>query len=399
MFVYLRQNGKIVPCRNTTRTNGRQPQKPMEPKSARLKIAVFMEANYITNRELLKGFLKFVRLHDFLTPVLRTGRNDEPSRKEVNLDECAAVITDRLDGSILDSARKNRFPVITILGKERTPKVMLNVTCDNASVARFAAGHLLGKGLGSFAFAGGTLPWCSSRADAFLRCIRQRNLPCAVYGHRVPLADFLSSLPRPTGLFAANDVFARSVLAAAKSAGLSVPGDIAIIGVDDDEIICESCDPGLTSIRWNTEETGYMMGEALYSALADGMPPFREMCYSAMAVTPRASTAVRPETDGVVRGCLDLMEINDPKLLSVDILAKNLCVSRRTLERRFKASCGRTLGRTLADLKIERAIRFLQTTRLPQDRIAAECGFSDASHLNAAFKRMRSRLPSSYRKN
>lgn len=371
----------------------------MELKDKRPKVAVFLESAYLTNRELLTGFLKCTRLHGLWTPVLRTGRNDEPTQRSANLAECAGIITDRLDASIARIARTHRIPVITVLCDRQTPEVIANVTCDDDSVARLAADHLLARGFRSFAYVGGTTKWSRVRGRAFRRAIAAHKFKCPIYSPEgQPLADFLAALPHPVGVFAANDVLAQPVLTAARSAGLSVPDDVAVIGVDDDEILCESSEPALTSIKWNTEDVGYALGELLHETLtARTHPRFREIRYVGLDVLARASTARRVESDELVLRCLMLMEANSPKLLSIADLADKLAVSRRTLERRFRIAMGDTLGHAITETKLERAESFLRTTNLSQDAIASECGLYDASHMNAVFRRRRGTLPSSYR--
>ena len=237
------------------------------------------------------------------------------------------------------------------------------------------------------------------RGRAFRRAIAAQKFKCPIYSPEgQPLADFLAGLPHPVGVFAANDVLAQPVLTAARSAGLSVPDDVAVIGVDDDEILCESSEPALTSIKWNTEDVGYALGELLHETLTSRtLPRFREIRYVGLDVLARASTARRVESDELVLRCLMLMEANSLKLLSIADLADKLAVSRRTLERRFRIAMGDTLGHAITETKLERAESFLRTTNLSQDAIASECGLYDASHMNAVFRRRRGTLPSSYR--
>lgn len=371
----------------------------MNLKDTKPKVAVFLESAYLTNRELLKGFLKYTRLHGAWTPILRTGRDDEPTQRAVRLSECAAIVTDRLDASIRRAARAGHIPVITVLCDRRTPEVVVNVTCDDDSVAVLAADHLIARGFKSFAYVGGTTRWSRVRGAAFRRTLVRRGLRCALYRQSgQPLADFLAALKPPVGVFAANDVLAQPVFAAAAAAGLSVPNDIAIVGVDNDEVLCESTEPALTSICWNTEDTGYRLGELVdRTLLADRFPKFHTMTYCGSNVVPRASTAHRTDADWLIRRCRSLMEINAPGDLSVANLAVKLNVSRRTLERRFRLATGKSLGDAIVDLRLERAESFLRTTDLPQHRIATECGFYDASHMNAVFKRRRHALPSVFR--
>ena len=215
------------------------------------------------------------------------------------------------------------------------------------------------------------------------------------------LQEWLLTLPRPTAIFAAYDIRARQVLDACRAAGLAVPDDIAILGVDDDEVICETATPALSSIPLSMEDAGFRAAELLDRALATRRRPRHgtDIIVSGTRVVVRRSTTRDAVADALVRRCRALMEANVGRPFNVADLVASLGVSRRTLETRFRAATGRSLNAEITDLRIRRAKTMLAKSSMSQAAIATACGFCDASHLNVIFRRHCGAPPSAFREN
>ena len=193
----------------------------------------------------------------------------------------------------------------------------------------------------------------------------------------------------------------RNGFSACRAAGLAVPDDIAILGVDDDEVICETATPALSSIPLSMEDAGFRAAELLDRVLATRRRPRRatDIIVTGTQVVARRSTARDAVADALVRRCRALMEANVGRPFNVADLVASLGVSRRTLETRFRAATGRSLNAEITDLRIRRAKTMLAKSSMPQAAIATACGFCDASHLNVIFRRHCGAPPSAFREN
>lgn len=381
--------------------------------SKRPRVAIFLSNAYQTHRELLEGILRFIKLHAPWIVNVEMGRIGEPSRTDLAQWGCTGIITNRRDPRVLAFARKSGVPVVTHMQTAFPGNVVGNIACDNVSVGESAADHLAALGLEHFAFVGETSgrPWSLARGHAFKRRLAASGKDCHLYlqppssvrsdaaREHGCLRDWIARLPKPVGIFAAYDLRARQVLDICIDAGLSVPRDAAILSVDNDAVICETANPPLSSIALGTREAGFraarLLDEAMAGRRASGET--EDILYADIEVVRRASTDRRPGNDPLADRCMELMASNPDGRFSVGDLTERLGVSRRTLENRFKSATGRTVAATVTDLRIERAKTLLRETSLSLERIAATCGFCDASHLSNVFRRRCGKPASSYR--
>ena len=229
-------------------------------------VAILLESTYATHTQILRGILRFTQLHTPWTLDVRTGRAGEPTSFGAEKWKVDGIIANRLPPELSALIRRHRTPTIVMNDIGREVRPIARILCDNAAIARLAAETLAGKGFENFAFVGerSGIHWSVARERVFADEIARRGFPCRVYptdegggaedGRR--LQDWLRALPRPTALFAAYDIRARQVLDACHAAGLAVPDDIAILGVDDDEVICETATPALSSIPLSMADAG-----------------------------------------------------------------------------------------------------------------------------------------------
>jgi len=250
--------------------------------------------------------------------------------------------------------------------------------------------------------------WSFERERVFSEEIARRGYKCHVYRtaseetHRDlrSLQRWLAALPHPTALFAACDIRARHVLDACNAKGLRVPDDIAILGVDNDEVICETSLPTLSSIPLTAEDVGYQAAEVLNMAMTGELTRKAkpvDVFFTGTTAVLRRSTERDLVEDSLVRRCRTLIAANIARSFNVSDLVHSLNVSRRTLETRFRAAMGRSLNDEITALRIRRAKALLSKTSMTQAEIAAKCGFCDASHMSVIFRRHCSAPPSAFR--
>jgi LacI family transcriptional regulator len=326
------------------------------------------------------------------------------------------IIANFDDRKVAAAVRGLRVPVVGVGGgygwydpATRIPYFLV----DNQAIARLAAEHLLESGFRRLAYCGYPRTrinrWSEERAKAFQERAGQAGCPCSVYTGRYEtarqwrslqrgLTAWLRSLEKPLGLMACNDVRARHVLEACRTLGLRVPDDVAVIGVDNDEMICDLTDPPLSSVEQGATPMGYQA-----AALLDRL-------MSGKAATP-LRFVVKPE--GVVaRRSTDTLAIDDPEMaqavrfirnharerIRIDDVVKAVGVSRSTVERRFKAVMGRTIHAEIERVRLEHAKQLIATTDLPLKRVATQVGFKYVQYLTKLFRERLGQTPAEYRK-
>ena len=365
-----------------------------KPSSQTFQVVLDINAVSYVMRNVLNGILRFVRdARDWSPVAIESGQVETISTETP------------FDGAIVNGLRNPRRRYRKALRGRKAVELCL----DAGSVARLAVEHFLERGFGHYAFVEPprSPSWATERREAFRRELAARGLECAVYRppsrsdlslrHR-HLAEWLAAQPRPLAVLAAYDVEARKVLGACRLAGLGVPEDVAVLGVDDDPLTCETTLPPLSSVAMGGEEVGFAAAEALDAALRGRPGARRRIVLGAVRVEARASTAHFIGRDPLVAKVRAAVAAQIGERLPVTELAKALGVSRRTLELRFRAETGVPVGEAILNERLARAKDLLRTTSLSCERIAAACGIYDANHLGHLFRRKFGASPSAFRK-
>ena len=373
-------------------------------------VVILLESPYPTHSQILHGILRFTQLHTPWTLDVRMGRAGEPSGFDESTWNYSGVIANRTPPDLAALIKRHKTPLVVMNDIARELHPIGRILCDNAVVARIAADTLESAGFSNFAFVGErrSIMWSVERERVFSEEIARRGYKCHIYRtaseetHRDLRSPqrWLAALPHPTALFAACDIRARHVLDACNAKGLRVPDDIAILGVDNDEVICETSLPTLSSIPLTAEDVGYQAAEVLNMAMTGELTRKAkpvDVFFTGTTAVLRRSTERDLVEDSLVRRCRTLIEANIARSFNVSDLVHSLNVSRRTLETRFRAAMGRSLNDEITALRIRRAKALLSKTSMTQAEIAAKCGFCDASHMSVIFQRHCHATPSTFR--
>jgi LacI family transcriptional regulator len=211
----------------------------------------------------------------------------------------------------------------------------------------------------------------------------------------------LKALPKPAAIFVANDVRGRQVLDSCLKAGVAVPQEAAVLGVDNDEMLCETTHPQMSSIQMNTEQMGFEAARVLDGMMRGcrrGAHKQVVLTYGFSHLVTRHSTETVQIGDALVARALEFIRINAGIAVSVNDLIEHLRVSRRSLETRFKSVMGRTVYAEIMRVRLERVQTLLRETPMTIEAIAESCGFVSASHLGAVFRNHFDMTLSSFRR-
>jgi LacI family transcriptional regulator len=249
------------------------------------------------------------------------------------------------------------------------------------------------------------------RRDAFLATIAREGHSGEVFEvpwrgrHPRPGEDdlertgrWLGSLRRPVGVLACNDLRGLHVLEACEHRGLRVPDEVAVVGVDDDALLCELSDPPLSSVISNPERIGYEAAALLDRLMAGEGAPFEEMLVPPLGVTTRLSTDVLAIDDERVVAAVRYIRANACHGISVGDVIDHVAMSRTTLDRRFLRYLGRSPQAEIRAAQLGRARELLAETDHPIHRIAELVGFKHTEYFHYAFRREYGRTPGRFRR-
>lgn len=240
--------------------------------------------------------------------------------------------------------------------------------------------------------------WSRSRCENFRDALRQHDLDCEV----LDSPDGLETLARPVGILAANDECGFKVLEHCLAHGMRIPDDAAVIGVDNDVLMCENTRPPLSSIQPDFEEEGFIAAretDRMMSAYAHGRTlPMTKFFTDAKQMVCRESTAPISPAGIMIQKAATFIRKNAFKDITADDVAKHLHCSRRLADLRFRELRGTTIGETLIGLRLEEAKRLLKESNEPIVEIARRCGYSSAAHLMTLFHRRVGKTMGEYRR-
>lgn len=286
------------------------------------------------------------------------------------------------------------------------------VRCDQRQIAELAADHLLERGYRNFAFLGlrrtNSNAWADERMLAFQDCLEKRDLVVSVHkgtfgvvaSWKLMLDDialWLSALPKPLGVMACNDARARHALEACHIAGLRVPEDVALIGVDNDEIGCELSTPTLSSVMQGTFEIGYQAAALLDDWMRGGPRPPPMTWVAPPGIAARQSTDIICTTDEIVRAAARFIREQVGRGVTVAEVAAHMAVSRTTLHTKFKQELGHSVHQAIDQARLTKAKELLIHTQLPLKLVARQAGFGTQSYMSNVFRRSVGRSPGEIR--
>jgi LacI family transcriptional regulator len=300
------------------------------------------------------------------------------------------------------------LPIVNV-GRDFGPAVFPRLASDDAAVGRIAAEHLLERNFWQFGFLGsGGRRYSQERQAGFLERLGTlaERVDClttpldwstCLERERSRVEEWLCSLPRPVGVFVANDILARRVLQSAMRLRLAVPDSCAVVGVGDFELQNELAPVPITSVVLAAQEMGRHAAELLRRMLAG--EPVGTGCarIPPLGVIHRRSSDTSAVTDSEVARALRFVRAHLGEGLKVGQLAGALNVSRRWLEGKFREHLGRSPAEVIRQCQMHRARQLLVETDWPLEVIARRCGMRSAQFLSRVFHKEQSMPPSRYR--
>jgi LacI family transcriptional regulator, galactose operon repressor len=385
---------------------------PKAPQAAlRPRVALLVESSMASGRQILRGVARYMR---------ETGRwsvYHEPEHIQgavpnwFNGWQGDGVIARVRSEDGVQMLLETGLPVVDVLGDWPHPDIPI-VQVNSHSVGELAASHFLDRGFRRFGFCGiRCRRWVQQRQAAFRDVVQAAGCSCSV--HLLPLWEskswysektqtelgaWISQLPKPAGLMAANDMVGRRILEACRRVGVLVPEEVAVLGADNDEALCELCDPMLSSVVPVHDQVGYRAAMLLDELMSGGSCKEQELLLEPTEIVVRRSTDVLAVDDRDLAAAMRFIRENSDRPIGVQDVAKHVTVSRSTLNRRFQRTFERSVHDEILRVRLDRAMELLRETDLPLAVVSERTGFRHREYFGAVFKAEVGVTPHQFRK-
>jgi LacI family transcriptional regulator len=377
------------------------------------KVILLMPAAREADRGIRRGIIEYSQLHGPWTfyeePPLYLGWLNSRQRL-THMQNWGADGVIALQNRV-GEVRALHLPTVSINGNRDVSRVRCQVVCNDEAIGHIAAEELRSLGLRRFAYCGlGGLPFSDHRRYSFVQALSDAGLNADVYAPTVrhsakswyteekSLARWLASLEKPLGLLACNDDRARMVAEVCRLSGIRVPDDIAILGIDNDEQVCRSASPPLSSLKLGTEKAGYAAAAALEQLMTAKNSAIQTITVEPMHIVRRQSTDLLSIDDPCMVRALRFIRQNSNRATSVLEVAAAAGLSRRALQDRFGQSLGCSPIQEIHRCRVEHIRQLLSDTDMTISEVAAASGFEIDAHIARFFSRQTGVTPKAYRR-
>ena len=374
-----------------------------------IKILTVIDYSSQSERRLLQGLVSYADAHGgcILYPmsnidVERSGH----SRKIVSMARSLQV--DAIYGVWYDidvqAALSLGIPIF-VRTNYKVYKEISMATGNYQRIGRIAADFFLHQHYDRYAFLGlKDIIWSEQRLEGFADRLGERDLSVAAYQaddvsrEWTQITAWLRALPKPVALFTCNDAMARHVTEICLSSGIRIPDELALLGVDDDEFLCNISYPSISSIRLDFEKQGWEIGRAIFEMVGRGQVWVERVPIEPVRIVERMSTRRQEIQDVYVKQIAAFFEDHYREAFSLDEALAAIPLSRRAIEIRFKKEMApMTMLSYLETLRISQFRRLLRTTDLSIKEAAARSGFCDSTNVARLFRKYEGCTPSQYR--
>lgn len=376
-----------------------------------------IEASNAYARGLLAGIHRHVREHEPWTIFLQEhGRGAPPLQPLARWqgDGVIARIETQPVADTLESLRRRQPLAIVDLSAGRLLGDVPYVETDDAAIARLAAEHFIERDFRHFAFLGDErFRWSDNRRLAFTHAVDAKGYHVDIFraaDHRSrrsrhaqggdddeAIERWLAALPKPLALFTCYDIRGRQALDACRRAEIAVPDEVAVLGVDDDDLLCSLSSPPLSSVIPDAVGAGRLAAALLERLMRGQRLDSDEWLLPPLGIATRQSSDVLAIDDPLVVAAVQMIRARACLGIKVQDVVRELRTTRRILDQRFAARVGHTPHEEIAGRQFRRVEQLLAETDLPLATVAERCGFRHAEYMTVAFTRRHGMPPSRWR--
>jgi len=384
------------------------------------RVALFFEMSAVNDRRVMQGIVRYASLrgpwvfYTKLHPFYMTRGKDIwhkrilPELKSWSPDGIIA----HLDKQKAKELIALNVPIIIESLVESEVSGRITFGDDNLSIGKTGAKYLLNLGFKNYAFCGFVgISWSQTRSEAFCKTVSTAGCNVFTYQSRAThvhqnsfvvedqqsLCDWLKSLPKPVAVMACNDARAQQIVDACNFSDLEVPDKVAVLGVDDDNLICDLTNPQISSVALGSEKMGYEAAAILDKLMTGKKPEQTALLNHPTNVVTRLSTELLAIDDPEVAKAVRFIRNHRRFEITVDDVVEATCLGRRALENRFHKILKRPIFREIRRVRVEQVARMLLETTLPVYKIADDLGYSSSEHIARPFRAEMGMSPQEYR--
>ena len=373
------------------------------------RVALLVETTRTYTRELLAGVRRYVAAHGPWSCFIELRALESGPPPWLKNWDGDGILSRTFTQEMADVIAATGLPAVELRAtflKSALPFVGM----DNRLIGQMVAEHFFDRGYRNFAaYSLHTERFFEERVRNFVTAVEGRGRSCSILPE--PISDraadwekgqtrlmaWLAELPKPVGVFAANDQLGVRLLDACQRAGIAVPEEVAVVGAENEETLCAFANPPLTSVRFDGATVGFAAAELLARLMRGGARPKGETLFPPKGIVVRASSDEFVINDRLVAHAARMIRENAATGLSVDDLCRKLNASRSTLDRRMKAAINRTPKEEILRVRFREVERLLRETDLTIEAIAEQTGFAYSHYLQAAFKGQYGQTPGEFR--
>lgn len=376
------------------------------------RVAVVIESSNAYGRGLLEGILGYIRSHDPWVIFLPEHGRGAPPLEALASWRGEGIIS-RIEtqpiADVIVGLREQQALSVIDVSAARLIEDIPFVETDDRAIARLAYEHFRERDFQHIGFVGDeSFQWSKNRQAAFEEAVGEGQTLSVfqpgeggageIMSEEDRLDAWLGGLPKPVGVFACHDVRGRQVIDACRRTNLSVPAEVAVLGVDDDAILCGLASPPLSSVIPDAVGAGRLAAEILAQSMEGDRPERSKWLLPPLGISTRQSTDVLAVDDPLVIAAIRFIRKQALRQIQVSDVVAVVGCSRRLLEQRFSRRVGRTIHDEITRVRFVRAEQLLKETKLPLAEIAHRCGFRHAEYFSAAFARRYGMSPNRWRK-
>lgn len=390
--------------------------KPFVTRATRPRVALLVESSRAYGRGILAGVARYIREHEpwsiFYQELSLCDETPDWFKKWKG----EGVITRLENNNVVGLVQRLGVPVI-YLRKVKDTAGMPTLLTDNGAAGQMCCEHFKERGFRHFGYCGfNGADYSDERRAGFVESVEKLGLRCHIFKEErlvgraktagyeneglkdaLPVANWIRELPKPVGVMACNDMRGQQVLNACRALGVAVPDEVAVIGVDNDEVLCTLSDPPLSSVVPDTERIGYETAALLARMMRGEKAPAEHIFIRPKAVITRKSTEVLAVEDRQIAAVTRFIREHACEGIDVSDVLRAVPMSRSTLDRRFIALMNCSPKDEILRVRLNRAKQLLAETDFPLPVIAEKVGLEHAEYLSRIFKKRVGQTPSEFR--
>jgi len=379
---------------------------------SRRSVALLIETSNAYARGVLQGVIRFVHQHEPWSIFLPEQDRTSPPPQWLQKWSGDGIIARIETSEVAQLVARKDLPAVDVSAARRVEEIPW-VETDDRAMAKMAFEHLRQRGFKNLAYVGDPgFNWSIWRQQHFESCVLDAKCEYFQYdsvsrldpryswdNEKRSLTKWLKSLPLPVGIFACYDIKAQQVLDVCREIDLAVPEQAAVIGADNDQLLCNLSDPPLSSVIPNSQRAGYEAARLLERMMNGEQVESDAVLVEPLGIETRQSTDTSAIEDAEIAEVVRFIRQHACDGINVSDVLRHFPSSRRVIERKFRQTLGYTPHEEIVRQRITRVKQLLSSTKLPLREIAQRAGFEHTEYLTVAFKRETEMTPTQYRRN